>query len=107
MTEILSDLPADCAPAAQVAPGKVVLELLGVATDRFTVDSRELSSTSHRPAAVTARAWVSHTVIRHYGLTATEVARELGVSRQSVVRGLERAQHLALDPDEKPGPLRT
>ena len=84
-----------------------VLELLGVASGRFTVDHREISSTSHRRAAVTARAWVSHTAIRHYGLTVTEVARELGVSRQSVVRGLERAQHLALDPDEKPGPFRT
>ena len=41
-----------------------------------------------------------------HGLTVTEVARELGVSRQSVVRGLERAQ-LALDPDDKPDPFRT
>ena len=66
-------------------------ELLGVATTRFTVGRSEISSNSHRPAAVTARAWVSYAALRHYGLTPTQVARELGVSRQSVVRGFERA----------------
>ncbi len=87
-------------------PGEVVQELLGVATRRFTVGSSEISGNSHQPAAVTARAWVSYAALRHYGLTPTQMARQLGVSRQSVVRGFERAQELALDPDEKPSPLR-
>ena len=106
VTEILTELREDRAPAVQLEPGEVVQKLLGVATKRFTVGSREISSNSHRPAAVTARAWVSYAATRHYGLTPTQVARELGVSRQSVTRGFERAQQLALDPNERSSPPR-
>ena len=67
MTEILTERPENCAPAAKLEPGKVVQELLGVATRRFTVGNGEISSNSHRPAAVTARAWVSYAaILRRY-----------------------------------------
>lgn len=106
VTKILTEMPEDCASSGTREPGEVVRELLGVASRRFTVGNSEIGSNSHRPAAVTARAWVSYSAIRHHGLTPTQVARELGVSRQSVLRGFERAQQLALDPEERLSPLR-
>jgi hypothetical protein len=101
VTKMLTELPDDRALAAKGEPGEVVRELLGVASRRFTVGSSEIGSNGHRPAAVTARAWVIYAAIRHYSFTPTQVARELGVSRQSVVRGFERAQQLALHSEEE------
>jgi hypothetical protein len=56
------------------------------------VDVREICSRSLRPPAVTARTLVSYVCVHHHGLTQTVVAKALGVTRQTVRRGLEQAE---------------
>ncbi len=49
---------------------------------------------SHRPPAVAARAIVCFIAVYRHGLTPSAVAAQLGISRRSVARALERAQQL-------------
>ena len=77
-------------------------ELLGVATTRFTVGRSEISSNSHRPAAVTARAWVSYAALRHYGLTPTQVAESLGFRAKASCGVLSAPKHSLSTPTKSP-----
>lgn len=106
VTDILSALPDNDALQIKLQPAEVLRDLVVAADRRFAVGEYEISSSTRRPAALSARAWVCYCAMRHHGLTATQVARELGVSRQSVMRGFERAQQLALDLEELPSTLR-
>jgi AraC-like DNA-binding protein len=50
---------------------------------------------------------VSYIAVRHYGLTPTAVAAQLGISRRSVARAFERAQQLGMDSDAQLSELLT
>jgi AraC-like DNA-binding protein len=52
----------------------------------------EIRGRGLRPQVLDARAAIGHLAVRHYGLSLSAVARHLHVSRQSIARGLERAQ---------------
>ena len=65
------------------------------AGDRFEVGEAEIASSSLCRAALTARAAVSYAAVRHHGLTLAAVARQLGVSGNSIARALRRAENLA------------
>lgn len=58
----------------------------------FGVRVVEICSRSLRPHVLDARAAVGHLAVCHYGLSLSVVARHLQVSRQSIARGLERAE---------------
>jgi REP element-mobilizing transposase RayT len=88
----LCELPAK---PATTAP-ETIESLVSTVARRCTVAVAEIRSNSHRPAVVTARALVSYIAIRHYGLTPTAVATQLGISRRSVARAFERAQQLRI-----------
>jgi REP element-mobilizing transposase RayT len=93
--QILSELEADQAASTLVqppVPTDVIPEVLRHLAALCGVDVREICSRSLRPPAVTARTLVSYVCVHHHGLTQTVVANALGVTRQTVRRGLEQAE---------------
>jgi putative transposase len=56
------------------------------------VTQNEIRSSSLRIEVLDARAIVSHIAVCHYGLSQTAVGRALNVSRQSIARGVRRAE---------------
>ena len=54
----------------------------------------EVTSSSHRTAAVAGRTLLSYVAVLHLGISSNAVARFLGVTRQSVRRGLQRADQV-------------
>jgi REP element-mobilizing transposase RayT len=86
-------------PVKRPDPALVVPELMRRIAERHGLAVSEVVGNSHRPAAVAARAVISYIALRNFGLSPTDVARELGVSRYSVLRGFERAQQLGMDID--------
>jgi REP element-mobilizing transposase RayT len=58
--------------------------------DRLGLGEAELSAGGQRKTVWTARWVVSHIAVRHLGHTVSEVARALGVSIQTVLRGMEQ-----------------
>ncbi len=74
------------------APADIVPEVLRHLAALCGVDVREICSRSLRPSAVTARTLVSYVCVHHHGLSQTSVAKALGVTRQTVRRGLEQAE---------------
>ena len=92
---MLSNAEADEAEATCVqppAPGAVIPDLLRHLENVCGVDVREICSRSLRPQAVIARILASYVCVQHYGLSQTAVARALGITRQTVRRGLEQAE---------------
>jgi REP-associated tyrosine transposase len=75
-------------------PEAIVRALCERAGDRFKVGRAEIASSSLCRAALTARAAVSYAAVRHHGLTLAAVARQLGVSGNSIARALRRAEKL-------------
>ena len=51
-----------------------------------------LVSGSRRREVVAARSLLCVTAVKEYGITLAEVARALNVSKQSVLRGVEKAR---------------
>lgn len=61
---------------------------------RHEIEPVEVAGHSLRRAAVTARAELCHRAVGVYGFTLGEVARALGVSKQSVLRGVRLGERL-------------
>jgi len=75
-----------------------VLESLGERVScRFSITSNELCSPTKRQNVIDARAILSYLAVRHHGLSLTAVARHLNVARQSVARGLARAERVFVE----------
>ncbi len=64
-------------------------DLINRAAELFGVTPAELCGPGRRRPLVAARRWVSWVAVRQWGLGPTAVARVLGVSRQTVLRGAE------------------
>ena len=79
-------------PATRRAPVAALDALCERAAGLFGIGAAEIGSRSLRPCVLDARAAVGYLAVRHYGLSLTAVARHLQVSRQSIARGLERAE---------------
>jgi REP element-mobilizing transposase RayT len=58
---------------------------------RLAVTTEEIASRSLRRPALDARAVVSCLAVCHYGLSLTTTGRQLGLSKQSIARALQRA----------------
>ena len=69
--------------------------VLALVAERCAIDPATLRSNSHCRHAVAARALACYLGVVQHGLTPTAVAVELGISRRSVTRAMERAQQLA------------
>ncbi len=78
---------------ARPAPGDDLDGLIRSAAQRFGVTPAELRGPGRRRPLVEARRWVSWVAVREWGLGPTAVARALGVSRQTVLRGAEERPH--------------
>lgn len=78
--------------------------LLQAAATLCSVLPAEIASPSHRSAAVAARALFSRLAVLHLGISSNAVAQFLGVTRQSVRRGLHRSDdvlsRIGCDPEE-------
>ena len=61
---------------------------------RHEIEPVEVAGHSLRRATVTARAELCHRAVREYGFTLAEVGRALGVSKQSVLRGVRLGERL-------------
>jgi putative transposase len=80
----------------QPTPGQfdayaAVRKLTMKAAELYGVREELVRSASKRPPAVQARAAIASVAVRHLHIPALRVARELGVSLQSVLRGLDAA----------------
>jgi REP element-mobilizing transposase RayT len=79
-------------PVLSPAEGSaVLLALLQRAATQCGITPAEITSASHRAPAVAGRTLVAHVAVLHLGMSSNTVARFLGVSRQSVRRGLLRS----------------
>jgi len=58
------------------------------------VDRELMSSAGKQPARVQARSVATYWAVRHLDLTATEVGKELGLSKSGVCRAVERGRRL-------------
>lgn len=84
----------------------VVHQLCDAIGAHCQVAPAEIRSASLRRPAVAARALVCHLALTHYGLSLTATATALGVSKQSVLRGVSTGQaRLASDRDTLPDGL--
>jgi hypothetical protein len=72
--------------------GAVLQPLVDAICERFRVSPGELASRSIRPAVLDARAALSYAAVMHHGLSFTAVARQVGLSRRSISRAIQRAQ---------------
>jgi REP-associated tyrosine transposase len=82
------------APRPRVDPICVLEPLCERVACRFSIAPAELCSASKRQEVLDARAILSYLAVRHHGLSFSAVARHLNVARQSIARGLVRAQRV-------------
>ena len=84
-----STLPPILTPAERTT---VLRALLHRAGTQCRVGPAEITSGSHRAPAVAGHALIAHIAVLVLGMSSTRVAQFLGVSRQSVRRGLLRSE---------------
>jgi REP element-mobilizing transposase RayT len=87
---LLSD--ADGPAVAPATPAAVIQPLVDSVCERFRVSPGEIASRSLRPGVLDARAALSYAAVIQYGLSFTAVARQMGLSRRSISRAIQRAQ---------------
>ncbi len=68
--------------------------LIGGVAERLGLEEAELVGGGKRRSVIVGRNVVSYVAVRIHGLTLTRVARALRVSKQSVLRGVERGEDL-------------
>jgi len=73
--------------------------LLQLITEHFTVTRDDLLSASKRPTHVRARSLLCYWAVRKLGMTATEVAREVGMTQPAVSRAVKRGRGIADEVD--------
>ena len=71
---------------------KVLLELVEIIGKRLKLSRGELEGGSRRRNVVEARSLVSYAAVCGYGMSLTQMAKDLKVSKQSVLRGVERGE---------------
>ena len=84
-----------CSSTGDSAPSKpaaIIAPLIDAVCERFRVAPGELASRSLRPDVLAARAALSYAAVIHHGLSFTAVARQVGLSRRSINRAIQRAQ---------------
>ena len=85
-------------PAVSPVEGAAVLSaLLQRAATQCATPPAAITSPSHRWAAVAGRTLIAHVTVLHLGMSSNAVARFLGVTRQSVRRGLQRSEAVLAD----------
>jgi putative transposase len=85
-------------PVLSPAEAAAVLSgLLQHTAAQCATPAAEITSSSHRAAAVAGRSLIAHVAVLRLGMSSNTVARFLGVSRQSVRRGLLRSEALLAD----------
>lgn len=72
-------------------PASVVAVLCERAAARFGVTAVQIASRSLRRPVLAARALVCHLAVTRWGFSLNAVGRSLGLSKQSVIRALDRA----------------
>ena len=90
---MLRDVPA--APLPRVDDREAVEKALALLVAHCSVGETAIRSSCHQRSAVAARAALCFIAVHRFGLSATAVATQLGISPRSVVRALARARHLA------------
>jgi putative transposase len=88
--QVLSD--SDGPAVAPSKPATVMQPLVDSVCERFCVSPGELAGRSLRPAVLDARAALSYAAVMQHGLSFTAVARQVGLSRRSISRAIQRAQ---------------
>ena len=78
----------------QKAPLGAIDSLIETVASRCELSRAEVTGGSRRRSVVEARALISHVAVHGYGVSLTEVSRALGVSKQSVSRGVEMGEQL-------------
>jgi putative transposase len=92
--KLLSD--TDSPAVAPSHPAAVISPLVDSVCERFHVSPAEIASRSLRPGVLDARAALSYAAVVHHGLSFTAVARQIGLSRRSISRAIQRAQMAGL-----------
>ena len=92
VSEVVRRLQPESLPSTSRNRGAALDGLCERAAQLLGVRGAEIASRSLRAPVLDARAVVGHLAVCQYGLSVTAVARHLHVSRQSIARGLERAE---------------
>ena len=95
-SEFVEAVLGQCPPAPESSadPAAVVALLSQRVAERFQVTTAQIASPSIRHHVLAARAVICHLAVCRLGLTLPAVARLLGLSRQSVMRAVDRAPAL-------------
>ena len=88
--QLLSDTEDRAIAPSQ--PAAVIQPLVEAVCARFRLSPGELASRSLRPAVLDARAALSYVAVMHHGMSFTALARQVGLSRRSISRAIQRAQ---------------
>jgi len=86
----------DSTAVVATTPAAVIAPLLDGVCQRFRLSPSEIASRSLRPDVLDARAALSYAAVVDHGLSFTEVARQVGLSRRSISRAIQRAQTTGL-----------
>ncbi|MFN8640192.1 MAG: transposase [Candidatus Binatia bacterium] len=90
-SEFVRSYLSESAPAAPLAAPDAITRLCQDLAARFDVSVGQIASRSLDRRVLAARAAVCHLAVRRLGLTTAAVARALGISKQSVMRAIDRA----------------
>jgi chromosomal replication initiation ATPase DnaA len=94
VTRVLNETLLGASPPARTAdPETTLRRLLAAVAERFSLSVAELCGNSHRAAVVGARSVLCYSAMRYHGLSPTSIAKYLAITRQSVARAFQRAQH--------------
>jgi REP element-mobilizing transposase RayT len=75
-------------------PSGALDSLIEAVASRMDLSTAEVKGGGRRRRVVEARMLISLVAVREYGMSLTEVSRALGVSKQSVLRGLEKGDQV-------------
>jgi chromosomal replication initiation ATPase DnaA len=83
-------------PMGKVSEG-ALQRLMEAVASRLELSNAEVAGGSRRRHIVEARNLISHLAVRGYGMPLTKVAAVLKISKQSVLRGLEKGEQMLRD----------
>jgi len=75
-------------------PSRAIDSLIEVLASRLHLSSTEVTGGGRWRRVIEARSLISYVAVREYGMSLTEVSRALGVSKQSILRGVERGERV-------------
>lgn len=80
-------------------PSRGIGSLIEALASMLHLSSTEVTGGGRWRRIIEARGLISYVAVREYGISLTEVSRALRVSKQSILRGMERGERVLQEKD--------